>query len=144
MNGSPTDPVLVQQIRDLRYIDGLTCPEVALSLGVNVHTVRHLAPGRPGKVPNDLTRAIFQSSGLTACSVARKMGWMCRDGRGHMKGDGSRLRRTLGLIVESGGSHPNRTRSFRRLIDAEVAGLIAEACGHHSWEAIPDESAVAA
>jgi hypothetical protein len=30
------------------------------------------------------------------------------------------------------------------MIDAEVAGMVAEACGHEAWEAIPDETEVAA
>lgn len=116
----------VELIRELRYMDGWTAPAVALVVGCSAVTVRHRAPGRPGKIDNTLLRKAFEGSGKSASEVARRMGWVHKG-----KADVSRVRRTLGLAADidrHGG------RSFRRMIDAETAALMAEAIGVMPWE----------
>ena len=121
----------VARIRALRYGDGLTMEVVARSVGRSVDTVKRYAPGRVGKVPNDKLRAAFEASGLPAAEVARRMGWWV----GH-DADGSRVKRTLGLLEDRNGKGH---RARRRLVDAEIVALLAEAVGVASWEVMPDE-----
>jgi hypothetical protein len=103
---------------------------------------RH-APGRPGKVPVGPVRDVFEASGLTAREVAREIGWVSpqrrRDGTSILEGDSSRLRRRLGITKEISRGLRYNARS----IDAEVAGLIAEACGQPAWTVMPDEEMAA-
>lgn len=130
----------VASIRSLRYEDGLTHDQIRELTGVCRESIRKYAPGRfVGKVSNSLARELFVASGRSACSVALDMGWVSPGRGGRIRGDGSRLLRTLGLQPER-----HRTgRGLRRMIDAEVAGMVAEACGCEAWEAIPDEEVAA-
>jgi transcriptional regulator with XRE-family HTH domain len=128
-------PLDVKRIRKLRYRDGLTSPQVAKIIGCDESTVRYYAPGRIGKVPIDKLRAAFEASGLTAAEVARRMGWF--DGR---CADSARVKRALGIYP----SISNGRRSPRRMIDAETAGLLAEAIGVMAWEVMPDDEQEAA
>ena len=131
----------VQHIRELRYQDGLSCPVVAQMVGCSESTVRYYAPGQPGKVPNDLLRAAFETSPMTAAELARAMGWWAPNGPYPEVGDSSRVKRSLGLQVDVNG---NGKRSVRTMIDAEMAGLMAEALGLGAWEIMPDEELMAA
>jgi hypothetical protein len=121
-------------IRELRYKDGLTCNQTAMLASSNINTVQKVAPGRPGKVPNSAVRALFEEArserGLSASEVARRMGW--RSGRSV---DASRVLQTLGLRESIGTAG---RRQYRTLIDAETAGLLAEAMGYQAWEANPE------
>lgn len=120
----------IQEIRELRYGDGLTREATAALVGRSPWTVGRYAPGRPGKVDNAALREAFERSGLTVAEVARRMNWWWVRNDGHLNADGSRVKRTLGLLDDL-----NRCgRSRRRLIDAETAGLLAEAIGVMSWE----------
>lgn len=134
----------VERIRVLRYEDGMSSPEVGRLLGVNEKTVRRIAPGMPGKVPNAPAREVFLASGLPARRVALELGWLSpqhyRNGEAKLDGDSSRLLRTLGLRPEWGRYRKNH----RQMIDAEVAMNIAEACGVAGWSVLPDEDSVAA
>lgn len=124
----------VARIRKLRYEDCLATPEIARLVGCSESTVRHRAPGRPGKIPVAPTREIFLASGVSAAEVARRLSWLHRGA-----GDGNRVKRSLGINQDS-----SKGKRFRRtLIDAETAGLIAEACGHQRWEIEPDQAAAA-
>jgi hypothetical protein len=115
-------------VRELRYVDGLTCGAVAARIGRSDRYVQRLAPGRPGKIDNTLIREAFLRSGCSAHEVARDLDWY-----GGGKLDGTRVKQTLGL-VETVGGHGQRYRQYRRLIDAETASLIAEAIGVAPWE----------
>lgn len=130
-------PLDIARIRKLRYRDGLMQREVAEIIGCDVKTVWRYAPGHIGKIPNDKVRAAFEASRLTAAQVARRMGWMCAPG----KADGARVKRALGILPDSYGPG---IRSTRRLIDAETAGLLAEAIGVMAWEVMPDDEQEAA
>lgn len=132
---APTPPGAVAQIRELRYMDGLSCPVVAQLLGMNRSTVNRLAPGKPGKVLNDRVRALFEASPMSSVDVARALGWERRGGFGVMAADGALVMRTLGLKSEVSRGYSTR----RRWIDAETAGDLAEAMGHARWEALPDD-----
>lgn len=116
-----------QHILRLRYRDGFTQAEVARITGRNRETVRLIAPGRVGKIDNARLREAFAQSGLTAAEVARRLGW-----RAGTSWDGSRVNRWLGVTLDRSGTR--KARSYRRLIDAETAGLIAEAIGVEPWE----------
>ena len=130
-------PEVVEQIRELRYMDGLPCHLVVASLGVCDLTVRKYAPGYPGKVSNVKVRALFEQSPLSEVEVARRMGWRKKSGppRRVEAGDGVRVLRALGLYEDRSRGY----RSFRSMIDAEVAGDLAEAMGYGRWEALPDD-----
>lgn len=132
----------IKRIRRLRYRDGLTARETAAIIGCNVSTVLRYAPGRIGKVPNDKLRAAFERSPMTASDVARSMGWTCRVGGGSTCADSGRVKRALGIYPNVSGSHGGR--SYGRMIDAETAGLIAEALGLMAWEVMPDDDEQAA
>lgn len=124
----------VARIRKLRYEDGLTAAAVARLVGCSESAIRRRAPGWPGKVPVAPVREIFLASGLTAAEVARRLDWFDRG-----LGDSNRVKRSLGINEDS-----SRGKRFRRkLIDAETAGLIAEACGHSRWEIEPGQAAAA-
>lgn len=120
----------VARIRELRYMDGLSGPAVAKIVGCSTSTVRKYAPGQPGKVPNDKLRAAFVASGLSASEVARRVGWWAGSA------DGARVKRALGLLPTTNG---RGRRQIRRLIDAEMAGMLAEAIGVEPWEVMPDD-----
>lgn len=129
-------------IRELRYEDGLTIQATAARVGCSAFPVRQLAPGRPGKVPNDKLREAFTDSGLSAVEVARRVGWLCSTGTTQgqrTQADGSRVLRTLGLLDDS----TKDRRSTRTFIDAETAALLAEAIGVMAWEVMPDEDVAA-
>lgn len=126
----------IKRIKRLRYRDGLTIEQTAQAIGCGITTIKQYAPGHIGKVPNDKLRAAFEKSGQTAADVARRMGWMCRLGNGGTCADVTRVKRTLGLLPEVNGKGH---RSTRRLIDAETAGLMAEAIGLMAWEVMPDD-----
>jgi transcriptional regulator with XRE-family HTH domain len=135
-------PVTVDEIacmRVLRYEDGLTAAEVAGLVGRSEKTVFEYAPGRIGKVPNDKLRAAFEASGLSSTEVARRAGWWYARGdrRGRRTADGARVRRALGLQADLSGS--SGCQSMRRLVDAEIASVLAEAIGVMPWEVMPDE-----
>jgi hypothetical protein len=121
----------IERIRELRYMDGLSGPAVGAIVGYSPQHVRYLAPGRPGKIDNARLREAFRQSQRTATSVAWEIGWRCPDKRktSGEKGDGSRLRRQLGLAddVDRDG------RRRRRVIDAEHAALISTAIGVAPW-----------
>jgi hypothetical protein len=132
-------PQTVKRIRELRYMDGLTAPATAALVGCSRCAVYRHAPGLPGRVPNGPAREVFLASGKSAASVAAEVGWMskqaCRNGTFKIAGDGSRLRRSLGITPDINKG----TLTKRRLLDAEIAGLIAEACGQPAWSVMPDE-----
>lgn len=146
MSPRPLSPQTIASIRELRYTDGLTIMQTAQLVGCGHISVKRYAPGRPGKVPNDKLRATFEQSGVSAHEIALRLGWTCAPGRSPTKrvtpgGDGSRVKRTLGLLPDVNGGG---RRSTRTMIDAETAGLIAEALGLAAWEVMPDEDAQAA
>lgn len=114
------------RIRELRYMDGMTCDDAALLMGCSPATIRMIAPGRPGKIDNTLLREAFLASGRTAYEVALRLGWYAGS-----KPDGTTVKRTLGLVETIGGHR--RYRQYRCLIDAETAGLIADAIGVAPW-----------
>jgi hypothetical protein len=121
----------VARIKRMRA-DGHTAKETAEALGCSSWTVLRVAPGHPGKVPNDRLRDAFLASDRTAADVARSLGWL--DKRG--KAESSRVLRTLGLKDDVSG---RGTRSRRRLIDWETGSLIAEAIGVGPWEVFDDD-----
>lgn len=129
----------VERVREARYMDGLTIAETMRVSGVSAWAVNKYAPGRPGKVPVGPVREVFLASGVSACAVAADLGWLVKG-----SGDSSRLRRRLGINREVWGHGDKRGFGFARTIDAEVAGLIAEACGQPAWSVLPDEDEVAA
>jgi hypothetical protein len=114
------------RIRELRYMDGLSCPQVAILMGCHEETVRRIAPGYPGKIDNTRLREAFLASGCTAHEVALQLGWYAGK-----KPDGTTVKRTLGLVETIGGHR--RYRQYRCLIDAETAALIADAIGVAPW-----------
>ena len=116
----------IARIKELRYMDGMTQEEIARQVGCALTTVRRHAPGRPGKIDNAKLRLAFLMSGCSAPFVARELDWKA----GKDKWDGSRVRRTLGLIEDVNG---RGKRSRRVMIDAEHAQLIAEAIGVAPW-----------
>jgi hypothetical protein len=120
-----------KQIRELRYLDGLSCGQVFALTGRNETTVRKIAPGWPGKIDNTRLREAFLASGLTAGEVARRVGWYCSHGSRGVRRDHSRVKRTLGVTRSSNG---HGRSNLRRLIDAETAALLAEAIGVAPWE----------
>jgi hypothetical protein len=122
---------IVHQIRSLRYLDGMAARTVAELVGVSNWTVLRYAPGRPGKVPVAPLREAFGWSPLTAADVARDLGWWDSSG----SADASRVKRTLGINLDSAHGH----RSRRTMIDAETARLIAEAIGVSPWSILPDD-----
>ena len=128
-----TSDETIEEIRELRYLDGLTAKRVAEMLGVGKWTVLHYAPGRPGKVAVAPLREAFLTSAVTAGDVARHMGWF--DSKGSV--DTSRVRRTLGLQDDVSGSDGRISR--RTLVDAETVMLIAEAIGVSPWSVLPEE-----
>jgi hypothetical protein len=118
-------------IRELRYADGLSVPVVVRITGRCYKTVRKYAPGSPGKVNNARLREAFLASGVQAVDVARQIGWW-NFTEGYWKADGSRIKRTLGINPDISGQGK---RSYRTLIDAETAALLAEAIpGIEPWE----------
>lgn len=119
------------RIRELRYGDGLSCSVVSILTGWSESAVRVAAPGRPGTIDNTRLREAFERSGLDAAVVAGRVGWML-DRPDGVRADTSRLRRTLGITLDYSGS--KRRYSRRRMIDAETAGLIADALGIGRWE----------
>lgn len=121
------------QIRTLRA-DGYTGRQVAEVIGCSSTTVLTLAPGWPGKVPNDRLREAFLESGLTAATVARRVGWMSNS-RG-TRADSSRVNRTLGLADDTNG---RGAKSRRKMIDWETGSLIAEAIGVAPWSVLDDD-----
>lgn len=128
-------PDVVERIRELRYMDGLSRAATGRLVGVGSTAVGRYAPGRPGKVPNGKARALFERSALSAVDVARSMGWLHRNGQGKIGADGLRVMRTLGLADDVSRGY----RCRRQWIDAETAGDLAEAMGHARWEALPDD-----
>jgi hypothetical protein len=135
----PLTAAEVRQIRELRYMDGLTQMEVAQHVGCYITTVRKYAPGYPGKIDNTLLREAFLRSGLTGTEVARRIGWTCQMSKRSRDGaklwrwdapDGARVRKALGLVDDVNG---RGWRSRRTMIDAEAAALMAEAIGVAPW-----------
>jgi len=122
VSGRLLTPAEVARVRELRYTDGLTMEATAMIVGCHTSTVKRHAPGHPGKIPNDRLREAFLASGRSACEVALAIGWTYLKA-GRVTGDGSRLRRALGVRWSS-----------QRLIDAEAASQIAEAIGVGPWE----------
>jgi hypothetical protein len=146
MPGQPLHADTIANIRELRYVDGLTREQIRERTGINVRTSRKYAPGAfVGKVPNDAVREVFLASGLPAASVAQDIGWLSpqrqRNGAVRMRGDSSRLLRALGLRLEN---HRWGKKGYRRMLDAEHASMIAEACGVAGWSVLGDEDSVAA
>jgi transcriptional regulator with XRE-family HTH domain len=145
----PMTPVEVRQIRKLRYQDGFSQAQIAAMVGCAVTTVRQYAPGlsktgiwKPGKIDNAPLREAFLTSGLSAGHVAKELGWLSlqsklsADGSKRWQwwtGDVSRVRRALGLADDVSHRNGSVLRSRRTLIDAEVAGRIAEAVGVAPW-----------
>lgn len=135
-------PDLIARIRELRYVDGLSCPAVGEMLGLSPHVVQKAAPGYPGKIDNAKLREAFERSGVSATWVAREIGWLALQGKWNpdrtkrwqwYSGDGSRVRRTLGL---TDGTTIKQGRTFRyrqTRIDAESAARIAEVIGVAPW-----------
>lgn len=123
-----------EAIRELRYMDGLSAPQVRRITGRCTATIHSIAPGKPGKVPNERLREAFLASPLSVGEVALSIGWVTQR-HGRMSGDTSRLRRTLGLLPESKrGRNGLPCRYMRSNVDAEIVGLIAEAIGVAPWE----------
>lgn len=138
----------LKRMRSLRYEDGLSAAATAAIIGCGVSAVYRYAPGRPGKVPNDKLREAFERSGITAAEVARRMGWVHASTWQRADGtkcpdvsDSSRVKRALGIMSDING---RGVRSIRNLIDAETAGLMAEALGLMAWEVLPDDEQMAA
>lgn len=86
-------------------------------------------------VDNTALREAFESSGLTAGDVARRMGWTRRQGKTRKDGrragpwmcaDISRVKRALGLNPEGGSRNGGK---MRREIDYDTALRLAEAIG---------------
>ena len=125
----------IKRIKRLRYQDGLSCVATGRIIGCSSRTVWHYAPGNPGKIPNTKLREAFHDSGITATELARRMGWLypCE---GRMKANGSAVKVALGILSKK---LPSGTRCFCSLIDAELAGTMAEALGLMAWEVLPDE-----
>lgn len=73
------------------------------------------------KVDNKILREVFLKSNLRATDVAKEIGWISQ---GH--GDGSRLKRTLGLLNDINGS---KCCTIRQYINIEIAEKIALAIG---------------
>lgn len=119
-------PEQVRRIKAMRA-DGYSQHATAVAVGCTRGTVRKYAPGYIGKVDNAPLREAFLASNRTASDIARSVGWLDRGSP-----DTSRVRRALGLRDDLSGT--NGIRSRRRLIDAETAGLIAEALGMGAWE----------
>lgn len=115
-------------IRELRYGDGLTIWQVSARTGLGPGLVQHYAPGRPGKIDNAALRNAYLAARVTPTAVARALGWY-----GGTRPDVTRVKRTLGLVDTVGGHH-GQYRQRRRMIDAEIAGRIAEAIGRDRWE----------
>lgn len=122
-------------VRRLRYHDGMTGAQVAAILGCSPSTAVQYAPGRPGKIDNASLREAFLRSGMTAADVARSIGWLYahRSSR-PLQADGARVRKVLGLEDTVSRTRGRTYRSRRIMIDAETAGLIADAIGVGPWE----------
>lgn len=116
-----------ERIKELRYMDGLSTREVAQRYGLSRYTVGLIAPGRPGKIDNTAARAAFIRSQKSASAVARDLGWW--SGR---HPEASRVLRTLGISLTVGGG--TRTAQYRRFVDAETLGLIAQSIGVEPWQ----------
>jgi len=127
-----TPESVVEEIRELRYLDGLSARRVADMFDMSPWTVLRYAPGRPGKVPVAPLREAFLSSPATTGDIARAMGWWDRKG----SADTSRVKRTLGLQDDIAG---DGRRSRRTMADAETVMLIAEAIGVSPWAVLPEE-----
>lgn len=130
----------VRQIRKMRA-DGLTSTYVASVIGCSASAVRRIAPGRIGKVPVAPLREAFLASDKSASEVASAMGWRCTNRRREYA-DGSRVKRTLGLLPDVHGA--TGQRSFRIQADAETVALLAEAIGVMPWEVMPCDEEMAA
>jgi hypothetical protein len=131
--GQYTTPEEQAAIRELRYMDGLSMSRVSKITGRDRSTIQRYAPGWPGKIDNTRLRDAFIASGLDAAEVARRVGWILLRG-GREDADTSRVRRSLGLLQETGISRTGkRSRFMRTRIDAENAALIAEAIGVAPW-----------
>jgi DNA-binding XRE family transcriptional regulator len=115
-----------ERIRELRYMDGLSTVEVARRYGLSRYTVRRIAPGRPGKIDNAAAREAFLRSGKSASAVARDLGW----GSGR-RPEASRVLRTLGVTLSRDG---RGVAQYRRFVDSETLGRIAESIGVEPWE----------
>ena len=125
-------PETIERVRELRYQDGLSRPQIAELAGVSVWACRKYAPGAfVGKVENAPVRKVFLASGLSASGVATALGWFSPK-----RPDSSRVLRTLGLRPEK---HSAGRKAFRQMIDAEVAMNIAEACGVAGWSVLPED-----
>lgn len=139
--GTPLTIREIEMLRELRYVDGLTIPEAARRSGLSMCSVGRYAPGRPGKVPNEPARLVLERSRRTPGEVAREIGWL--DSRG--RADSTRLKRALGMMDETSRKPSGKVYRYRRQsVDAEVASMVAEACGVGAWEVLPDEDEVTA
>lgn len=80
---------------------------------------------RSGHIDVTLLREAYLHSELSASEVAKRIGWLHDDGKGYMKGDTSRVQRTLGLKpYDPGNGSPIK---YRTEIRYETAELIARA-----------------
>lgn len=130
------------QLKELRNMDGMSSTRVAEIIGCSAGYVRTLAPGRPGKIDNTLIREAFVRSGASATWVAQEIGWVALHGKWNRNrtkrwtwycGDGSRVRRTLGLIDDVSYKTGRAYRARRTLVDAEHVAMIADAIGVAPW-----------
>ena len=72
---------------------------------------------------------------ITAMEVARRVDWWAHSQSRGLKGDGSRVRRALGLLDDVSRSSGREYKSRRATIDVDKAILLAEAIpGIESWE----------
>jgi hypothetical protein len=71
-------------------------------------------------------REAFLASGKTAPEVATAVGWFCKGDQG----DGSRVKRTLGISPESDGR-------CHETADYDTLWLLADAIGVQAWEVLP-------
>lgn len=110
---TPLTMTQVAMMRELRA-EGLPVGVVAERVGCAYGTVCGYASKL---VENDGLRAAFESSGLSACELARELGWYSGIGKRGRKPDASRVRRTLGI---TGG---------RRRVNEALALQVASALG---------------
>lgn len=82
------------------------------------------------RVPVSILRDRYEASPVTASDLARELGWYACGSP-----DSSRVKRSLGLIMEtSGPRYGKRVRKFRKTMDIDTAERIGDALGMAWWE----------
>jgi hypothetical protein len=114
-------PAERERIFHLRYVEGMSAPEVAALTGRNKDTIRHIAPGRPRNVDNEPLRAAVERSTVPISEIARCLGWVSNG-----QADTTRVRRALGQKPSRNGAG---RRSLTRTMRVDLAATIAESIG---------------